>query len=88
MSGMEAFEKLHRIDSRVPVILMTGRGTAQTAIEAMQRGAFEYFVKPFDPDSLIKVVEEAAIPAAWFGHSPSYQSSRPINFPPMKTLIN
>ncbi len=60
ISGMEAFEKLHRSDPRVPVILMTGRGTAQTAIEAMQRGAFEYILKPIDADSLIHLVEEAA----------------------------
>ncbi len=60
MSGMETFERLHLIDAKVPIILMTGRGTSQTAIEAMQRGAFEYILKPFDPDSLIKLVEEAA----------------------------
>jgi two-component system nitrogen regulation response regulator GlnG len=60
MSGMEAFEKLHRIDAKVPIILMTGRGTAQTAIEAMQRGAFEYILKPFAPENLTKVVEDAA----------------------------
>lgn len=60
MSGMEAFEKLHRIDPKVPIILMTGRGTASTAIEAMQRGAFEYLLKPLDPDTLIPLVEDAA----------------------------
>lgn len=60
MSGMEAFEKLHRIDARVPIILMTGRGTSQTAIEAIGRGAFEYILKPLDPDTLIPLVEDAA----------------------------
>ncbi|QDV85785.1 sigma-54-dependent transcriptional regulator [Planctomycetes bacterium TBK1r] len=60
MSGMEAFEKLHRIDAKVPIILMTGRGTAGTAIEAMQRGAFEYILKPLDPDTLIPLIEDAA----------------------------
>lgn len=60
MSGMELFEKLHRIDSRVPIILMTGHGTSGTAIEAMQRGAFEYVLKPLDPDTLIPLVENAA----------------------------
>ncbi len=60
MSGMEAFEKLHRIDPKVPIILMTGRGTAQTAIEAMQRGAFDYILKPLDPDTLIPLIEDAA----------------------------
>lgn len=60
MSGMEVFEKLHRIDTKVPIILMTGRGTAGTAIEAMQRGAFEYILKPLDPDTLIPLIEDAA----------------------------
>ncbi len=60
MSGMEAFEKLHRIDAKVPIILMTGRGTAGTAIEAMQRGAFEYILKPFNLNTLIPLIEDAA----------------------------
>jgi two-component system nitrogen regulation response regulator GlnG len=59
-SGMEIFEKLHRVDPNVPIILMTGNGTASTAIEAMQRGAFEYVLKPLDPDTLIPLVEQAA----------------------------
>jgi len=56
---MELFEKLHRIDAKIPIILMTGHGTAGTAIEAMQRGAFEYVLKPLDPDVLIPIVENA-----------------------------
>lgn len=59
LSGLELFEKLHRIDNRVPIVLMTGYGTAATAIEAMQRGAFEYVLKPLYPDSLVPVVESA-----------------------------
>ncbi len=60
MSGMELFEKLHRVDAKVPIILMTGYGTAGTAIEATLRGAFEYVLKPLDPDTLIPIVENAA----------------------------
>ncbi len=60
LSGMEAFEKLHRIDTKVPIVLMTGHGTAGTAIEAMQRGAFGYILKPLDPDTLIPLIENAA----------------------------
>ncbi|MCA9158662.1 MAG: sigma-54-dependent Fis family transcriptional regulator, partial [Planctomycetales bacterium] len=60
MSGMEAFEKLHRIDAKIPIVLMTGHGTAGTAIDAMQRGAFEYVLKPLDPDTLIPLIENAA----------------------------
>lgn len=60
MSGMDAFEKMHNIDSTIPILLMTGQGTAGTAIEAMQRGAFEYILKPLDPDILIPLIENAA----------------------------
>ena len=38
MSGMELFEKLHRVDAKVPIIVMTGYGSASTAIEATLRG--------------------------------------------------
>lgn len=60
LSGMEAFERLHRIDPKVPIVLMTGCGTAATAIEAMQRGAFEYILKPFNLTTLTQLIEDAA----------------------------
>lgn len=60
MSGMEAFDKLHQLDTRVPIVMMTGYGTSSTAIEAMRRGAFEYVLKPLDLDELITVIENAA----------------------------
>ncbi|MEZ6063631.1 MAG: sigma-54 dependent transcriptional regulator [Planctomycetaceae bacterium] len=60
MSGLELFRRIHAADARVPVILMTGYGTAGTAIDAMRAGAFEYVLKPLDPDTLIPLVESAA----------------------------
>ena len=59
MTGLDAFRQIREVDLRVPVILMTGRGTAATAIEAMSLGAFEYVVKPLDPDSLCKLLSMA-----------------------------
>ena len=59
ISGMELFQQLHATDSKTPIILMTGQGTAGTAIEAMQLGAYEYVLKPLDPDMLIPLVESA-----------------------------
>ena len=59
MSGLDAFQKLHELDPKVPVILMTGHGTADTAIQAMRLGAFEYILKPFDLDSLSDLLESA-----------------------------
>lgn len=58
-SGLQLLRDLHALDRRVPVILMTGHGTANTAIEAMRQGAFEYLLKPLDLDLLQNVVERA-----------------------------
>lgn len=60
LSGLDLFQQFHKADARVPVILMTGQGTASTAIQAMQAGAFEYILKPFGPETLIPLVESAA----------------------------
>lgn len=60
MTGIDLFRRLHSEDPKIPVILMTGHGTAGTAIDAMRAGAFEYVLKPLDPDTLIPLVESAA----------------------------
>ena len=48
MSGLEVFDRIRRIDARIPVIFITGQGTTETAIEAMKLGAFDYLLKPLD----------------------------------------
>lgn len=57
--GYDVLRELHDIDPKVPIILMTGHGTAQTAIEAMRVGAYDYLVKPLDLDVLTEVVHRA-----------------------------
>ncbi len=59
MSGLDAFSQIHQIDPRLPVIIMTAFAKTETAIEAMRRGAFEYFVKPVDLGRLRKQVTQA-----------------------------
>jgi two-component system nitrogen regulation response regulator GlnG len=58
-SGLELFLELRRIDPKLLVIFITGHGTADTAIEAMKLGAFEYLMKPLDFTRLREVVDEA-----------------------------
>ena len=48
MSGIEFLAALHQRGLGVPVILMTGHGTTDTAIQAMNLGAFDYVIKPMD----------------------------------------
>src|SRR5580765_4065542 len=45
MTGLEAFEKIHRIRPKLPVIIMTGYATMETAVEATKLGAFDYHIK-------------------------------------------
>ena len=58
--GLELVRRLHATGRKIPIILMTGFGTAQIAIEAMRLGAYEYVLKPIDPDQLIPVIDRAA----------------------------
>jgi len=59
ISGLETLQHIRAANPKQLVILMTAYGTAQTAIEAMKYGAFDYVVKPFDPAKLIALVENA-----------------------------
>ena len=58
-SGLDLFLQFKQIDARVPVILITGHATNETAIEAMRQGAFDYLFKPLDADELMELVNRA-----------------------------
>src|SRR3954469_7112811 len=58
-SGLETFRRIHAADPKVPVIFITGHGTADTAIEAMRLGAYEYLLKPLELDHLTDLVDRA-----------------------------
>jgi nitrogen regulation protein NR(I) len=59
LSGLDVLKELRAADPKLPVIVMTTHGTAETAIEAMQRGAFDYLLKPWDLDELTGLVHKA-----------------------------
>jgi two-component system nitrogen regulation response regulator GlnG len=58
-SGLDLLRWATEIDPRRPVILITARGTADAAIEAMTRGAFDYLLKPLDLESFTRLVGRA-----------------------------
>ncbi len=60
MSGIAALQHIRSVNSRQLVILMTAFGTAQTAIEAMKYGAFDYIMKPFDPAKVLALAAKGA----------------------------
>lgn len=59
IGGLEAFQEMMKIDSRLPVIIMTAYGTTDTAIEATKLGAFDYVLKPFEIPDVLDVIEKA-----------------------------
>lgn len=59
MSGLGALHCIREIDPKVPVILITAFGTAETAIEAMRHGAYDFILKPFDIPAMRQVVDRA-----------------------------
>jgi len=59
MGGIETLQHIRSINPRQLVILMTAFGTAQTAIEAMKYGAYDYIMKPFDPQKVLTLAETA-----------------------------
>ncbi|HVS34890.1 MAG TPA: sigma-54 dependent transcriptional regulator [Gemmataceae bacterium] len=59
MNGLEMLRRLREIDSRSPVIFISGRGDADDAIEAMKLGAFDYLVKPLELSQVREVVGRA-----------------------------
>jgi two-component system nitrogen regulation response regulator GlnG len=74
-SGLETFRRLRAVDARIPVILITGHGTADLAIEAMKEGAYEYLLKPLELGELRSLIDRAvqssrlmSVPAAIAGH--------------------
>jgi two-component system nitrogen regulation response regulator GlnG len=57
--GLATFDQIRACDARLPVILVTGHGTTELAIEAMKRGAFDYLLKPLSYDRLKEVIDRA-----------------------------
>ena len=60
VDGLTLLRAIRGRDLDVPVVFMTGVPSLETAIEAMEHGAFRYLVKPVDPAKLIEIVERAA----------------------------
>lgn len=61
VSGVALFETLdaRELTSRLPVIFLTGHGDVPMAVSALKRGAFDFFEKPFNDNTLMDRVEEA-----------------------------
>jgi len=59
MSGLDVFRQIRTTHPKLPLIIMTGHGTMDTAIETTKLGAFDYQLKPFEPEAMVAAIERA-----------------------------
>jgi response regulator RpfG family c-di-GMP phosphodiesterase len=57
MGGIELLEQIGTAAPNALTVIMTGFGTVETAIDAMKRGAYDYILKPFKVEEVIRVVQ-------------------------------
>jgi len=64
LDGLGILQTLHSEEPQVPVVMISGHGTIETAVTAIQRGAYDFIEKPFQSDRLLLVVRRALEAAA------------------------
>ncbi|MBK9523361.1 MAG: sigma-54-dependent Fis family transcriptional regulator [Bacteroidetes bacterium] len=59
MDGIEVLSKLQEMNPDLPVVMISGHGTIETAVEAIKKGAYDYIAKPPDLNRLLVTVRNA-----------------------------
>jgi DNA-binding NtrC family response regulator len=60
MDGIEVLEKLKEKGIETPVVIITGHGTVETAVEALKKGAYDFIQKPLDLNRVLVTVRNAS----------------------------
>ena len=76
MTGIEALTRMKIHDPSTPVIIMTAYGATDTAIEAVNKGAFDYILKPFDIPEMLGLITQA-LDASQLAKGAKQQSAPP-----------
>ncbi len=58
MDGLELLEKIRFLDKETPVVLMTAYADLDIAVKAIQKGAFDFVIKPYRPPALVHTIEK------------------------------
>jgi DNA-binding NtrC family response regulator len=59
MDGIEVLEKLQEITPETPVVMISGHGNIDTAVDAIRKGAFDYISKPLDLNRMLVTIRNA-----------------------------
>jgi DNA-binding NtrC family response regulator len=60
MDGLELQRKVRELAPDATIIIMTAYASVETAVQALKEGAYDYIVKPFDPEAVSRLVRKAA----------------------------
>ena len=60
-NGIDVLQKIKEIKPDIPVIMITGYASIDSAVDAMRKGAYDYVKKPLEFDRLVKIVENACL---------------------------
>ncbi|HKU60243.1 MAG TPA: sigma-54 dependent transcriptional regulator [Gemmatimonadales bacterium] len=69
LDGLETLTRLRTLDAGPQIVMISGHGTIATAVEATQRGAFDFLEKPLDTDRLLLTVRNALAHAELVGEN-------------------
>jgi two-component system, LuxR family, response regulator FixJ len=59
LDGIELLKRMKALDSRFPIVIITGHGDVPLAVEAMKLGAVDFLEKPFEDDRMIGMIDTA-----------------------------
>mgnify|MGYP003348154313 CR=1 FL=1 len=59
LDGLQILEVIRREDPPIPVVMISGHGTIDTAVSAIKNGAYDFIEKPFKADRLVLVAQRA-----------------------------
>jgi two-component system nitrogen regulation response regulator NtrX len=59
LDGLELLDVIKELDPDLPVVMISGHGNIETAVSALQRGAYDFIEKPFKSDRLVVVIQRA-----------------------------
>lgn len=60
MDGHEIFQKIHELNPDIPIIMISGHGNIETAVDLIKNGAYDYLEKPIDLNRLLITIKNAA----------------------------
>ena len=59
LDGIETLERIKELEPALPVVILTGHGSFETAVEATKKGAFDFLAKPPDRDKILITLRNA-----------------------------